>query len=215
MSDKQGDLTQLRREYLAVGLDRDDLIADPLQMFASWFEKALEAHPDDASSMTLATASASGMPSARIVLLKHFDEAGFAWYTDYSSQKGRDLAENPQASLMFYWYGLERQVRLCGRVEKLDKAAGAKYFHARPLGSQLSAAASEQSQPIDSRASLEQRVEDLAQQYPEQVEHPERWGGYRLIPEHFEFWQGRANRLHDRFIYRLVDGVWQIERLQP
>lgn len=215
MSNRQ-DYTALRREYLANPLQHSMLNEDPLQQFAHWLEKATEVSPDDATSMTLATASASGMPSARIVLLKHFGEEGFAWYTDYESQKGRELAENPQAELMFYWYGLERQVRVQGRVEKLSPAQGEQYFNERPFGSRLSAAASHQSQPVDSREALEHQVQALTEQYPAaDLPRPERWGGYRLIPTAFEFWQGRANRLHDRFRYSLVDGSWQIERLQP
>jgi len=215
MSNRQ-DYTSLRREYLAKPLQREMLEQDPVKQFAQWLEKATEVSPDDATSMTLATASASGMPSARIVLLKHFGEEGFAWYTDYESQKGKELAENPQAELMFYWYGLERQVRIQGKVEKLSVEQGEQYFNERPFGSRLSAAASHQSHSIDSREALEQRVDELSAQYPdEDLPKPERWGGYRLIPTCFEFWQGRENRLHDRFRYTLTDAGWQIERLQP
>lgn len=212
----QGDFKALRREYVAQPLRRDELAADPLVQFAQWMETATEYSPDDATSMTLATASKSGMPSARIVLLKHFDEQGFAWYTDFRSRKGQELAENPQAELMFYWYGLERQVRIQGRVEKLPAEQGRKYFNERPVGSRLSAAASHQSAVVDSRETLEQAVTDLQQQYPDGgIPHPEFWGGYRLIPSHIEFWQGRENRLHDRFSYDLVDGQWHIDRLSP
>lgn len=212
----QGDFKALRREYVAQPLSRGDLATDPLQQFADWMQTATEYSPDDATSMTLATASKSGMPSARIVLLKHFDEQGFAWYTDYRSRKGQELAENPQAELMFYWYGLERQVRIQGRVEKLSEEQGKKYFNERPVGSRLSAAASHQSAVVDSRDTLEQAVTELEQQYPQgDIPHPQFWGGYRLIPTRFEFWQGRENRLHDRFSYDLIDGQWQIDRLSP
>jgi len=210
------DYTGLRREYVAEALQREDLQADPTAQFARWMEKATEVSPDDATSMTLATASKSGMPSARIVLLKHFDESGFAWYTDYRSRKGQELAENPQAELMFYWYGLERQVRIQGTVEKLPLEKGETYFNARPVGSRLSAAASHQSAVVDSRETLEARVEALQNAHPEgDIPHPEDWGGYILKPTRFEFWQGRENRLHDRFVYRLENGEWIIERLQP
>jgi len=210
------DYTQLRREYLASPLNRDQLNADPVEQFRQWMEVATEVAPDDATSMTLATADSSGMPSARIVLLKHFDQDGFAWYTDFSSAKGSDLEQNPQASLMFYWYGLERQVRIQGQVEKLPAAQGKKYFNERPVGSRLSAAASHQSAVIESREALEAAVEDLRQQCSDgEVPHPERWGGYILRPTSFEFWQGRESRLHDRFRYHWVDGSWQIDRLQP
>lgn len=216
MTDKQGDLTQLRREYVAEGLDEGNVLSDPVKMFADWFDTAKLERPDDASSMTLATASASGRPSARIVLLKHFGEEGFAWYTDYQSAKGQELLENPQAELLFYWYGLERQIRIQGRVEKLSIDQADQYFHARPRGSQLSAAVSEQSQPVDSRTILEQKVKNLDEQFKDaEIPRPDRWGGYRLIPDHFEFWQGRENRLHDRFVFDLIDGQWKIQRLQP
>lgn len=216
MSDTAGDFTQLRREYVSQGVADSTLDTDPFKQFTEWFDIACRVRPDDATSMTLATANNQGMPSARIVLLKHFDADGFAWYTDYQSQKGQELEENPQAEILFYWYGLERQIRIQGRVEKLSADQANTYFHQRPLGSQLSAAASEQSQPIASRKVLEERVAQLEAQFTEQeVPCPQRWGGYRLIPERFEFWQGRENRLHDRFQYRLSDNNWIIERLQP
>ena len=212
----KGDLTTTRREYIAEPLLEEGLITDPIALFAERMDAAIANTPDDATSMTLATADSSGMPSARIVLLKHFDATGFAWYTDYRSQKGADLAENPQAELMFYWKGLERQVRIQGTVQKLDQAQGAKYFNERPLGSRLSAAASCQSQPIESREALEQAVEALETQYSNgEIPHPKEWGGYALKPTRFEFWQGRENRLHDRFQFNLVDSQWQIQRLQP
>ncbi len=216
MSDKQGDFSDLRREYIAQGMTRADVSDDPFQQFTHWFDIALQTRPDDATSMVLATADAEGLPSARIVLLKHFDANGFAWYTDYESQKGQNLEQNPQAEILFYWYGLERQVRIQGRVEKLDAEQADTYFHKRPIGSQLSAAVSHQSQVITSREVLEQRVQDLQNQLTgSDVPRPDRWGGYRLIPSQFEFWQGRENRLHDRIRYRLTDGQWTIERLQP
>ncbi|WP_293268702.1 pyridoxamine 5'-phosphate oxidase [Neptunomonas sp.] len=216
MSDNTGDFTHLRREYVTQGITRDAIDSNPFTQFSKWFDVACKVRPDDASSMTLATANKQGMPSARIVLLKHFDEEGFAWYTDYQSQKGQELAENPQAEIMFYWYGLERQIRIQGYVEKLTVDQADKYFHQRPVGSQLSAAASQQSLPIASREALELRVEQLHVQYADQViPRPERWGGYRLIPTKFEFWQGRESRLHDRFSYSLEDDIWNIERLQP
>ena len=211
------DYKQLRREYLAAPLDRDNLDLSPFEQFAQWMDKAVEVSPEDATSMTLATANASGMPAARIVLLKHFDDNGFAWYTDYRSNKGQDLAENPQASLMFYWGMLERQLRIQGTVEKLDYAKACEYFNSRPEGSRFSAAASLQSSPIETRSDLEAKVTALHEQYPDgDVPCPEDWGGYLLKPTRFEFWQGRENRLHDRFTYTLAEGdTWQITRLQP
>ncbi|SIT07443.1 pyridoxamine 5'-phosphate oxidase [Neptunomonas antarctica] len=216
MSENAGDFTHLRREYVSQGITRDTIDADPFKQFTEWFDVACQVRPDDASSMTLATADKQGKPSARIVLLKHFDLNGFAWYTDYQSQKGHDLEENPQAEILFYWYGLERQIRIQGRVEKLSAEQADLYFHKRPVGSQLSAAASEQSQPIASRQALEERVNALQVEYAgQEIPCPERWGGYRLIPEKFEFWQGRESRLHDRFNYNLTATNWIIERLQP
>lgn len=212
----KGDLTAQRREYLAQPLRREDLNEDPIAQFAKWMDDAIAVSPDDATSMTLATASKEGMPSARIVLLKHFDADGFAWYTDYRSQKGAELAENPQAEIMFYWYGLERQVRIQGNVEKLSQAQGEKYFNERPLGSRISAAASHQSHPVESREALENSVKALEERYPEgDVPHPEQWGGYLLKPTRIEFWQGRESRLHDRFQFNLTDEGWSIQRLQP
>jgi len=211
-----GDLTQIRREYLGKGLSRVDLSVDPVAQFAKWFEQASAYRADDVSSMTLATANDSGMPSARIVLLKHFDEHGFCWYTDYESQKGNDLAQNPQAELMFYWYGLERQVRIQGQVHKLSQDSAQHYFSQRPLASQISAAASHQSQAIGSREALKANVAALeAQTINDEVIRPERWGGYALVPSKFEFWQGREGRLHDRLVYLREGDAWVVQRLQP
>jgi len=211
-----GDLTQIRREYLGKGLSRADLSVDPVAQFTKWFEQASAYKADDVSSMTLATASDSGMPSARIVLLKHYDEHGFCWYTDYESQKGNDLAKNPQAELMFYWYGLERQVRIQGQVHKLSADSAQHYFSQRPLESQISAAASHQSQAIDSREVLKANVAALeAQTINDEVIRPERWGGYALVPSKFEFWQGREGRLHDRLVYLREGDAWVVQRLQP
>lgn len=216
MANDNSDISALRREYLATGLHRAELNPDPLAQFQSWFERARQAHPDDATSMTLATADAEGRPAARIVLLKQYDQHGFCWFTDFRSEKGRHLAQNPYAELMFYWYGLERQVRIRGPVEQLEYSMGERYFNERPLGSRISAAVSHQSAPIDSRASLEKAVARMEAEHADgQVLCPQSWGGYRLIPERFEFWQGRENRLHDRFSYTLTDGQWQIDRLQP
>ncbi|MFT5705796.1 MAG: pyridoxamine 5'-phosphate oxidase [Oceanospirillaceae bacterium] len=216
MEKKTIDLTAIRREYSTSDFSRKDLSDNPVEQFTKWFDQARSVRADDVSSMTLATADATGMPSARIVLLKHYDNAGFCWYTDYESQKGVDLAHNPQAELMFYWYGLERQVRIQGAVHKLDSQHAQQYFSQRPRGSQLSAAASHQSKPVGTRVQLQSLVNELETQLQgESVSKPERWGGYCLIPSKFEFWQGRAGRLHDRFVYSLQDDQWSIERLQP
>ncbi|WP_432696606.1 pyridoxamine 5'-phosphate oxidase [Marinobacterium sp. YM272] len=216
MANQISDISALRREYAATGLHQADLNADPFAQFQLWLDKAREAHPDDATSMTLATADSEGRPAARIVLLKHFDSHGFCWFTDFRSEKGQHLEQNPYAELMFYWYGLDRQVRIRGPVEQLEYAFGERYFNERPLGSRLSAAVSHQSSTVDSRATLEKAVSEMSAQNPDgKIACPDTWGGYRLIPERFEFWQGRENRLHDRFVYALEDGKWQTCRLQP
>ncbi len=209
------DQRDVRREYHG-WLSRGQLDSDPRQQFDLWLQQATDAGQSDVTAMTLATADESGLPSARIVLLKHFDEFGFAWYTDYGSAKGEDLAVNPQAALLFYWPQLDRQVRLVGAVEKLPVSDADAYFHTRPLGSRLSAAASEQSRVVARRADLEDKVAELQRQYPDgNIPRPRSWGGYRLLPNSFEFWQGRESRLHDRFVYRWLDNRWQIERLAP
>jgi pyridoxamine 5'-phosphate oxidase len=209
-------LADTRREYDCTSLNRSQLETNPFKQMNVWLEQAKQAELKDATAMTLATAGNDGMPDARIVLLKQFDEAGFCWYTSYNSPKGRQLEENGQACLLFYWREFDRQVRIQGQVEKLSALEADEYFHSRPLESQFSAAASEQSQAIDSRATLEAKVAALQNINAESVERPEDWGGYRLIPNTFEFWQGRENRLHDRFHYALNNSTdWLITRLQP
>jgi len=209
-------LTDIRREYDCDSLSRNQLNTNPFKQMDVWLEQAKQAELKDATAMTLATASKNGMPDARIVLLKQFDESGFCWYTNYNSPKGLQLAENAQACLLFYWREFDRQVRIQGHIEKLTAAEAEEYFHSRPLQSQFSAAASEQSHAIDSRATLEAKVEALQSINSESVKRPEAWGGYRLIPSSFEFWQGRENRLHDRFQFILDNAAnWSITRLQP
>jgi len=209
-------LADTRREYDCTSLNRSQLDLNPFRQMDAWLEEAKQAELKDATAMTLATAGNDGMPDARIVLLKQFDEAGFCWYTSYNSPKGLQLKENGQACLLFYWREFDRQVRIQGKIEKLSAAEADEYFHSRPLESQFSAAASVQSQTIDSRAILEAKVEALQNINAESVERPEDWGGYRLIPSTFEFWQGRENRLHDRFHYALSGTTdWLITRLQP
>ena len=206
----------MRREYAREGLAEADVDADPVVQFGRWFEQAEQGGLLEPHAMTLATATPDGRPSARMVLLRGFDERGFCFYTNYESRKGAELAANPRAALVFWWDKLERQVRIEGRVERTSRAESEAYFSSRPPGSQLSAAASPQSRVIDGRATLERRVTELATgQRDGQVPLPEFWGGYRLAHELVEFWQGRPNRLHDRLRYRRAGSGWKLERLAP
>lgn len=210
-------IADLRRDYTQAGLTEADADFNPFKQFQTWFDQALSAELPEPNAMTLATATASGKPSARIVLLKGFDEKGFVFYTNYSSHKGQELAENPWASLVFWWVELERQVRIDGSVEKVSQEESEAYFQSRPVGSQLGAWASPQSEVIASREELEKKIAELEEKYKnETIPKPPQWGGYRLIPHELEFWQGRPNRLHDRLRYRQqTDGTWLRERLAP
>jgi len=206
----------VRREYGSASLAREDLNEDPLTQFGEWLADATDANLTDATAMTLATVDPDGRPSTRIVLLKHFDADGYVFYTDYRSQKGRDLAANANASVLFYWRELERQVRIDGVVAKVARVMSERYFHSRPEDSRFSAAASHQSQPIADREQLERAVGALRSRYPDgNVPAPSNWGGYRLQAQAYEFWQGRVGRLHDRFRYQPTKDGWRIERLQP
>lgn len=206
----------LRREYIAAGLREEDAAADPLEQFGRWFDEALAAEVPEVTAMTLATAGADGRPAARIVLLKGFNDEGFVFYTNYESRKGRHLAENPHAALLFFWVQLERQVRIEGTVSRVSRQESEAYFHCRPRGSQIGAAASRQSAVLSGRGELEQRVRELEVRYADQpVPLPDFWGGYRLLPETLEFWQGRASRLHDRLRYQRHEDGWRRHRLSP
>jgi pyridoxamine 5'-phosphate oxidase len=200
-----------------IELRRKDLDPNPFKQFAKWYEAAEAAHPKLPNSMTLATATRDGRPSARMVLLKGFDEDGFVFFTNYESQKGRELEENPQASLVFYWSALDRQVRIDGAVAKTSREESEEYFQTRPADSRLSAWASKQSSPVASRQVLEDEMKRLTSEYQDrEIPLPDYWGGYRLTPSVIEFWQNRLGRLHDRFRYkRQSDGQWLIERLSP
>jgi len=215
--DTTPDLAKLRSEYTAHGLRRADLHSDPVQQFSTWFAAALAAEIRDVNAMSLATATRDGKPSVRIVLLKGFDERGFSFFTNYDSGKGRDLDANPFAEMVFYWPQLERQVRISGEVERTSREDSAAYFHSRPLGSQLGAWVSKQSEVIDARKVLDARLNEMTERFENgEIPLPPHWGGYRLKPDKFEFWQGRPNRLHDRFRYsRKADGTWLIDRLAP
>lgn len=210
-------MSELRREYTDAGLDERDLNANPFKQFEKWFQEAIDAKLDLPDAMTLATATKHGIPSARTVLLRGRDERGFVFYTDYGSQKGRELAENPNAALVFYWRELDRQVRITGRVSKVSRENSNNYFRSRPVGSRLAALASRQSQATPDRNVLEERFKQLAEQYQGlEIPMPSDWGGYRLSPNMIEFWSGRPNRLHDRLRYtRQPNGDWRIERISP
>lgn len=204
----------LRIDYGRDSLDIKDLAADPIQQFAVWFAQA-QANVTEPNAMTLATADASGTPSARIVLLKGFDERGFCFFTNYESRKGRELDANPQAALCIYWQPLERQVRVEGSVERVSREESEAYFRTRPVSAQVGAWASKQSSVIPSRQELEQRDAELTRQFGEHVPLPDFWGGYRVVPKAVEFWQGRPSRLHDRFRYTREGNAWKIGRLSP
>ncbi len=205
-----------RREYAGGAMSRAELHEDPFQQFTTWLQQVIDFGSKDATAMTLATADADGAPSARTVLLKQHSANGFVWFTDSRSRKGHELSVNPRAELLFYWRDLDRQVRARGPVEALPPGEADAYFQSRPPGSRFSTAASEQTSVIASREVLESRVAALRAEYPHgNVPRPEAWIGYRLRPYSFEFWQGRENRLHDRFRYLLEDGRWRIDRLSP
>ncbi|MDQ4129249.1 MAG: pyridoxamine 5'-phosphate oxidase [Actinomycetota bacterium] len=210
-------VADLRNEYTRAGLAKTDVAPEPITQFRVWFEGALAADLHEPNAMTLATATPEGKPSARVVLLKGFDERGFVFYTNYEGRKGEELGRNPRAALLFYWGELERQVRIEGLASRVLEGESDAYFGSRPRGSRLGALASEQSRPVESREVLESRLRALEREYEGQdVPRPPFWGGYRVEPEAVEFWQGRENRLHDRIVYRRTDeGGWKIERLQP
>ncbi|MCS0631626.1 pyridoxamine 5'-phosphate oxidase [Telluria mixta] len=209
-------VADLRKDYGQARLDESDVASDPMDQFTRWFEEALKAEVNEPNAMSVATVGEDGRPTSRIVLVKQFDARGFTWYTNYDSQKGKQLASKPFAALLFFWSELERQVRIEGRVERTSAEESDKYFNSRPLKSRLSAIASEQSEPIANRAALEQHYEEVARQYGEAPPRPQHWGGFRLVPERIEFWQGRRSRFHDRIVYtRQEDGSWTRQRLQP
>ncbi|KVD99887.1 MULTISPECIES: pyridoxamine 5'-phosphate oxidase [Burkholderia] len=211
-------LADLRINYSRASLDEADAAPDPFAQFDRWFKEALAAKLPEPNTMTLATVGADGRPSARIVLIKGVDERGFVFFTNYESRKGHDLAVHPHAALLFYWIELERQVRIEGRIEKTSAEESDRYFASRPLGSRIGAWASDQSTVIDSRATLEAREKAVGERYGDNPPRPPHWGGYRLVPDAIEFWQGRPSRLHDRLLYTRDTAAasgWTISRLSP
>ena len=210
------DIGELRNEYTQQGLNRNELHKDPLQQFNLWFEQARKAALNEVNAMSLATVGANGMPQVRTVLLKIYDAKGFVFFTNYNSAKARQIEDNPQASILFPWLDLERQVRISGTVDKISKVESLKYFTSRPRGSQLGAWVSEQSQVISGRTVLKTMMNQIKEKFNDgQIPLPDNWGGFRIIPDSYEFWQGRANRLHDRFKYIQDHSGWKIDRLAP
>lgn len=210
-------IASIRKDYQLQSLLETDVADNPFIQFDTWWDDAVQSELDEINAMTLATASATGIPSARIVLLKSVSEAGFVFFTNYNSQKGKELEENPRACLVFFWKELERQIRITGMVEKISTGESDEYFNSRPEGSRIGAWASPQSSLIESREIIEANIAKYKQQFTEgKITRPPHWGGYIVIPAVIEFWQGRPNRLHDRIQYsKMADGGWKIERLAP
>ncbi|MCX8565635.1 MAG: Pyridoxamine 5'-phosphate oxidase [Glomeribacter sp. 1016415] len=211
----ESELAHLRTEYASGSLNETELEPDPLRQFELWFKQALAARVPEPNAMTLATVGADLRPSARIVLLKDFDPHGFVFFTNYTSRKGHELAQNPYASLLFHWIELERQVRIEGMVEKTDAAQSDAYFALRPFASKIGAWASQQSAIIPNRATLEANLVQFTEQFKNHAPRPPHWGGYRLQPKRIEFWQGRPSRLHDRIQYQHTEQGWEVVRLAP
>ncbi len=209
-------IADIRKDYTLQTLEADKVHHSPIAQFQTWLQEAIKAALPEPTAMNIATVSAEGKPSARIVLLKGVENNGFIFFTNYESKKGKDLATNPFACLTFHWAELERQVRIEGKIEKIANEQSEQYFNSRPVGSRIGAHASPQSQVIESREWLENRVNELTATYANKtVKRPENWGGYILYPSLIEFWQGRASRLHDRILYTRVSSQWQINRLAP
>jgi len=206
---------KIRHEYEQKELNSSDLLNSPFDLFAEWFQNAIDQKIPDANAMTVATVSKEGKPSARILLLKDVDEKGFCFFTNYESNKARQIDENPHAALVFFWPELEQQIRIEGKIEKLEAEKSDQYFYERPIGSRIAAIISPQSKEIDNRNQLESDLHLFLKEEESEISRPNYWGGYRLIPTLFEFWQGRENRLNDRFEYFLENNTWHTKRLAP
>lgn len=214
MEPNEGKLHDMRSDYTTGVFDEKNAYAQPMQQFGLWFEEALQAGIPEANALVLSTVGPDGMPSSRVVLLKEYVDRGFIFFTNYNSRKGQEIAAHPMACMNFWWGAMERQIRISGRMEKISAEDSDTYFYSRPIGSQVGAMISPQSQVIDGREWLEQQF--ISQQLKGELKRPDHWGGYILIPSAFEFWQGRSNRLHDRLQYLLgADGNWSIRRLAP
>ena len=208
-------LADIRKDYILQSLQEEDVASDPIEQFNKWWDESIKSEIIEANAMTLATANAAGIPSARTVLLKAFSTEGFIFFTNYESQKGEDLAANPNAALLFFWKEMERQVRIEGKVEKISEEESDAYFNSRPLGSRIGAWASPQSKVINDRTVIENNVQKFTEEFGEKIPRPPHWGGYLLVPLKMEFWQGRSSRLHDRILFTLEDNSWKISRLAP
>ncbi|WP_343583923.1 pyridoxamine 5'-phosphate oxidase [Herbaspirillum sp.] len=209
-------IADLRKDYSRASLSELEVAADPVDQFAIWFDEATKAQIPEPNAMSVATVGSDGRPSSRIVLIKQFDQHGFTWFTNYDSRKGKEAAANPYVALLFHWVELERQVRIEGKLERVSKEESDAYFASRPLASQLGAIASRQSQVVADRDTLERQYETTKRQHGDHPVRPAHWGGYRVIPDRIEFWQGRPSRMHDRVLYtRTSGGEWQRQRLQP
>ena len=210
------DISSIRKDYQLKSLSEEDVAANPFDQFAQWWDQAVKSEIDEVNAMTLATVDQHNRPSARIVLLKDFNAFGFVFYTNYESDKGKQIEQNPHACLVFFWKELERQVRIEGICEQISSAESDAYFQSRPIGSRIGASVSPQSRVIADRSILSDRVAAMERQFPTgEIPRPAHWGGYRLIPASIEFWQGRSSRLHDRIKYLREDGAWSIVRLAP
>jgi pyridoxamine 5'-phosphate oxidase len=208
-------IADIRKDYKLASFTESDASLNPFEQFTKWWNDAVKSEIDEVNAMTLATVQTNGTPSARIVLLKDYSDKGFVFFTNYESNKGKNLAANPHAALVFFWKELERQIRIEGTVEKVSAEESDEYFNSRPTGSKIGAWASAQSAVIPYREVIEQNVQKYTQVFGTEIPRPPHWGGYRVVPSMFEFWQGRSSRLHDRLQYNLVNGIWQRQRLAP